>query len=312
MAKRDYYSILGVPRDASDKEIKQAYRRLARRYHPDVNPGDTAAEHKFKEISEAYAVLGNVENRKKYDHFGHQAFSAGFDPSFSRGNASGGFQTGNVKDFFGGRGNFSEGFSSIFEEFFGRGQSRSHSTTPRGQDIEQTVDLRFEDAIRGTTTEVRVTRGDGRVEWLRVKIPPGVDTNSKIRLAGKGEAGMYGNAPGDLYIVTRVKPHAHFVRQGSDIMCELPITLAEAVLGAKIEIPTIDGQTTMTLPAGTQNGRKFRLRGKGAPHLKGRGRGDQYVTVKLVLPEAFDSHSRKLIEEFEQRNPLQPRAQMRW
>lgn len=308
MAKRDYYNILGVPRDASDKEIKQAYRRLARRYHPDVNPGDAASEHKFKEISEAYAVLGNAENRRKYDHFGHQAFSAGFDPSY--GNASRGFQTG--KDFFGGRGNFSEGFSSIFEEFFGRGPSRSHSPPTRGQDIEQTVELRFEDAIRGTTTEVRVTRDDGSVEWLRVKIPPGVDTNSRVRLAGKGETGMYGDASGDLYIVTRVKPHAYFVRQGSDIVCELPITLAEAMLGAKIEIPTIDGQTTMTLPAGTQNGRRFRLRGKGAPHLKGGGRGDQYVTVKIVLPEILDSRSRKLIEEFGQRNPLQPRARMGW
>jgi DnaJ-class molecular chaperone len=311
MAKKDYYSILGIRRNASDKEIKQAYRRLARRYHPDVNPGDATAEQKFKEISEAYAVLGNAENRKKYDRFGHQAFAGGFGPSFDRDSAFKGFQTGNLKEFFGTRGSFAESFSTIFEEFFGRGQSRSHATPKRGRDIEQTVEISLEDAVRGTTTEVRMTRRDGSVEWLRVKIPPGVDTNSKVRLAGKGEAGTYGAPAGDLYIVTRVRPHAYFVRQGNDIVCEVPVTLAEALLGAKIEIPTIDGKTTMTLPAGTQNGRKFRLRGKGVPHLKGGGRGDQYVTVKVVLPETLDARSRKLIEEFERRNPLQPRAQMR-
>jgi DnaJ-class molecular chaperone len=312
MAKRDYYSTLGVRHEASDKEIKQAYRRLARRYHPDVNPGDATAEHKFKEISEAYAVLGNPENRKKYDRFGHQAFSAGFDPTFARGRAPGGFQTGNLKDFFGGRGNFTEGFSTLFEDLFGRGQSRSHTPPRRGQDIEQSVEIDFEAAMRGTTTQVHVARRNGSVEWLRVKIPPGVDTYSKVRLAGKGEVGTYGQPAGDLYIVTRVRPHAYFVRQGNDIACEVPVTLAEAMLGAKIDIPTIDGKTTMTLPAGTQNGRKFRLRGKGAPHLRGTGRGDYYVTVKVVLPQTLDAHSRKLIEELDRRNPLQPRAQMRW
>lgn len=311
MAKRDYYSILGVKRDAPDKEIKQAYRRLARRYHPDVNPGDATAEHKFKEISEAYGVLGNPENRKKYDRFGHQAFAAGFDPSFGRGQDFRRSQTGNFKDFFGGRGHFAEGFSTIFEDLFGRGPSRSQSAPTRGQDIEQTVEIDFDDAMRGMTTQVRVRRRDGNVEWLRVKIPPGVDTNSKVRLAGKGEAGTYGEPPGDLYIVTRVRPHEFFVRQGSDIVCEVPVTLDEAMLGARIDVPTIDGPTTMTLPAATQNGRKFRLRGKGAPHLKGEGRGDHYVTVKVVLPETLDTRSRQLIEEFGERNPLQPRAKMR-
>ena len=157
-----------------------------------------------------------------------------------------------------------------------------------------------------------MVRGDGNVEWLRVKIPAGVDTNSKVRLAGKGEAGPHGGSVGDLYIVTRVQPHAYFVRQGHDIVCEVPVTLAEAMLGARVDIPTIDGKTTMTLPAGTQNGRKFRLRGKGAPHLKGEGRGDQYVTVKVVLPATLDEYSRQLVEEFDKRNPLQPRVHMRW
>ena len=312
MAKKDYYSILGVRRDATAKEIKQAYRRLARRYHPDVNPGDASAEQKFKEISEAYAVLGNPEQRQKYDHIGHQAFTGSFESPFAGGGGFRGFHTGNLKDLFGGRGNFTEGFSTMFEDFFGRGPQRPHAASHRGQDIEQPVDIRFEDAIHGTTTEVRVTRRDGSAEWLRVKIPPGVDTNSKVRIAGKGEAGLSGRPAGDLYIVTRVQPHAYFVRQGDDIVCEVPVTLAEALLGARVEIPTIDGKTTMTLPAGTQNGRKFRLRGKGSPHLKSEGRGDQYVTVKVVLPETLDAYSRKLIEELDKRHPLQPRAQMRW
>jgi DnaJ-class molecular chaperone len=311
MAHKDYYSILGVRRNASGKEIKQAYRRLARRYHPDVNPGDAKAEQQFKEISEAYAVLGNPEQRQKYDRFGPQAFTGGFGSTFGGGAGFSGFHPGNLKDFFAGKGNFSEGFSTIFEDFFGRGQQRP-PTQGRGQDIEHQVDITFEEAIHGTTTEVRLPRQNGGTEWLRVKIPPGVDTNSKVRLAGKGNAGPLGGPAGDLYIVTRVQPHAYFVRQGDDILCEVPVTLAEAMLGARIDIPTIDGKTTMTLPAGTQNGRKFRLRGKGVPHLQGEGRGDQYVTVKVVLPEVLDAYSRQLIEEFDKRHPLQPRAQMRW
>ena len=312
MATKDYYTILGVRRNASAKEIKQAYRRLARRYHPDVNPGDASAEQKFKEISEAYAVLGSPEQRQKYDHFGSQAFTGNFDTAFGGGGGFRGFNPGNLKDLFGSKGNFTEGFSTMFEDFFGRGQQRPPTSKNRGQDMEQTVDITFAEAIHGTTTEVRITRQDGRAEWLRVKIPPGVDTNSKVRLAGKGEAGAFGGPAGDLYIVTRVQPHAYFVRQGNDIVCEVPVTLAEALLGARVEIPTIDGKTTMTLPAGTQNGRKFRLRGKGVPHLKGDGRGDQYVTVKVVLPETLDAYSRQLIAELDKRHPLEPRAQMRW
>jgi DnaJ-class molecular chaperone len=310
--KKDYYQVLGVRRDASPKDIKQAYRRLARRYHPDVNPGDATAEQKFKEISEAYEVLGDPAQRQKYDRFGHQAFSGGFESPFGSGGGFGGFQTGNLKDFFSGRGNFAEGVTSLFEEFLGKGSAQNTAASTRGQDIEHTVEIRFEDAIQGTSTEVRVRRRDGSTEALRVKIPPGVDTNSRIRLAGKGEPGVAGGMTGDLYIVTRVRPHAYFVRQQDDLLCEVPITVAEALLGARIDIPTIDGTTTMTLPAGTQNGQKFRLRGKGVPHLKGEGRGDQYITVKVVLPEGLDAHSRQLVEELDKRHPLQPRAHLRW
>ena len=182
----------------------------------------------------------------------------------------------------------------------------------RARILEQTVDISFEEAVRGTTTQVQVMRRDGGVERLQVKIPPGVDTGSKVRVVGKGESGTHNGSPGDLYIIMRVRPHAYFTRQGSDILCEVPITLAEALLGAKIEVPTIDGKLTMTLPAGTQNGRRLRLRGKGVSALHGGGRGDHYVTVHVVLPERLDARSRELLEEFAVRNPLQPRASLRW
>jgi curved DNA-binding protein len=310
MAKKDYYNVLGVRRDASDKEIKQTYRRLARQYHPDVNPGDVSAEQKFKEISEAYSVLSHPDSRKKYDRFGHQAFANGFDPSFARDGGFGGGQT-NVKDFFAGRTSF-DGLSSILEELWGGGRQRTQQTPMPGQDLEQTVELSFEEAVRGTTAQVQVIRRDGGTERLQVKIPPGVDTGSKVRVAGKGESGRYSGPSGALYLVIRVRPHAYFTRQGSDILCDVPVTLTEVLLGAKIEVPTIDGKTTMTLPTGTQNGRQFRLRGKGVPALHGGGQGDHYVTVQVVLPEKLDVRSRELLEEFAARNPLQPRAHMRW
>ncbi|MBM3223114.1 MAG: J domain-containing protein [Candidatus Tectomicrobia bacterium] len=310
MPKKDYYSVLGVRRDASEREIKQTYRRLARQYHPDVNPGDAAAEQKFKEISEAYAVLGNAESRKKYDRFGHQAFTNGFDPSFAGG---GGFGSGPgaFKDFFGGRASF-EGFGSIFEDLLGGSRQRTQQAPVAGQDLEHVVEISFEEAMRGTTTQVQITRREGGSERLQVKIPPGVDTGSKVRVAGKGDPGKHHGVAGDLYIVMRVRPHAYFAREGNDILCTVPVTLSEVLLGAKIEVPTIDGKTAVTLPAGTQNGRRLRLRGKGAPALHGGGRGDQYVTVQVVLPETLDMRSRELLEEFALRNPLQPRAHMGW
>ena len=300
MAKQDYYQTLNIKRDASDKDIKQAYRRLARQYHPDVNPGDAAAEQKFKEISEAYEVLSSSENRATYDRFGHQAFDTG-------GGGFGGFQTGNIRDIFGSGGGFAEGFGTIFEDLFGGG-GRAGPGPQRGQDMEQTLEISFEDALRGTTRRVRLTHRDGSVDQRQVKIPPGVDTGSRIRIAGKGGAGNAGGPAGDLYIVIRVKPHDYFERHGSDLECEVPVTLAEAMLGAKIEVPTIDGPTAMTLPPGTQNGRRFRLRGKGAPSRQGRERGNQYVRVRVVLPETLDDRSRELLEEFSARNPMQPRA----
>jgi DnaJ-class molecular chaperone len=308
MPKRDYYNVLGVRRDASDKDLKQAYRRLARQYHPDVNPGDVTAEQRFKEISEAYGVLSNLESRKKYDRFGHQAFAMGFDPSFGSDDFGG--KVPHFKDFFGSRSSF-EGLGSMFDDLFQGGRPRAQQAPVAGSDLEQTVEVSFEEAMRGTTAQVHIVRRDGNSERLQVNIPPGVDNGSKVRVAGKGDIGQYHGARGDLYIVLRVRPHVYFTRQGHDILSEVPVTLTEVLLGAKIDVPTIDGQATMTLPPGTQNGRRFRLRGKGVPALHGGGRGDHYVTVQVVLPEVLDDRSRELLEEFAARNPLQPRAHMR-
>lgn len=318
MAEKDYYAILGVKRDASEKDIKQSYRRLARKYHPDVNPGDTAAERKFKEVSEAYSVLGTAESRKKYDQFGHQAFSGGFDPFGSSGRggrSSFEFSTGNLRDFFGSgsssSGSFSDSFGSIFEDLLSSGSSRSASNRGPDLDIEKNVDIRFEDAVRGTTIQLRVPRSNGDMDRIQVKIPPGVDTGSRIRVAGKGKTNLNDGPDGDLYILTQVRPHEYFTRDGNDIICDAPVTLGEIMLGAKIDVPTIDGKISMTIPAGTQNGRKFRLRGKGVPHLKGEGQGDQYVQIRVVLPDQLDERSQALMEEFDRLNPLQPRAHMR-
>ncbi len=309
MASQDYYKTLGVKRDASEKDIKQAYRRLARKYHPDVNPGDTAAEQRFKEVSEAYSVLGTSDSRKKYDQFGHQAFTAGFDPYGAGGRNSYHFSGDNFRDLFGQGG----GFGSIFDDLFGTGQSRSRQTREASADldVEKNVDIRFEDAVCGTTIQLRVPRANGTMDRIQVRIPPGVDTGSRIRVAGKGKSGRHGQPDGDLYIITQVQPHAYFTRDGNDIICDVPVTLGEIALGAKIDVPTVDGKISMTIPPGTQNGRKFRLRGKGVPYLKGEGQGDQYVQLRVVLPDELDERSRALLEEFDQRNPLQPRAHMR-
>ncbi|ETW99178.1 MAG: hypothetical protein ETSY1_16025 [Candidatus Entotheonella factor] len=317
MASKDYYTTLGVKRDASDKDIKQAYRRLARKYHPDVNPGDAAAEQKFKEVSEAYNVLGTPESRSKYDQFGHQAFSGGFDPFTTSNRGSYHFSTGNLRDLFGrsggtgGSGGFSDSFGSIFDDLFSAGQSRQGSDTGSDLDVEKNVDIRFEDAVHGTTIQLRIPRSNGTMDRIQVRIPPGVDTGSRIRVAGKGKAGRQGGPDGDLYIITQVQPHDYFIRDGNNIICDVPVTLREITLGAKIDVPTIDGKSSMTIPPGTQNGRKFRLRGKGIPYLKGEGQGDQYVHIRVVLPDQLDERSKALLEEFDQLNPLQPRAHMR-
>lgn len=304
--KKDYYELLGVKRDASDAEIKKAYKRLARKYHPDVNPNDKTAEEKFKEISEAYHVLSNKDLRKKYDQFGHssrwsQEFS-GFDSS--------GFD---FKNPF----SSSEGFGSIFEEIFGgaAGAQARTRTKPRapmkGRDLQYSMEIGFMDAVKGISTNITVNSASSNNQRLKVKIPAGVDSGSKVRLAGKGEPGAYGGPHGDLYIITKVRPHPFFERKGDNLYVDIPITLGEAVFGAKIEVPTIDGNSLMKIPPGTQNGQKFRLYGKGVPYMKGDRRGDQYVTVKVSIPKNLDENSKELLKQFEKLNPENPREHIK-
>jgi molecular chaperone DnaJ len=377
VAKRDYYEVLGVPKGAPDKDIRKAYRRLARKHHPDVNPNDKSAEGKFKEINEAYEVLSDPAKRKQYDHFGHQA--SGYRPGAADaggGPGFGGFDFSNI-DFSnlgfeaGGGGG---GFSDLFSDLFARGARASAREEPqaarKGEDIYYTVDLDFMDAVRGMTTQINLQRhvpcascrgsgeaagtssetcveckGTGKrqvsrgflnltqacpacrgrgkkgvscaacagrgvalqTERLSVKIPAGVDNGSKVRLSEKGEASPYGLPPGDLYIITRIRPHSFFERKGDNIYCKVPISVSEAGLGARIEVPTVDGMTSMRIPSETSSGQVFRLRGKGVPHLKGSGRGDQYLEVKIVVPKGLDTRSQELLKDFERLNPDDPR-----
>jgi len=308
----DYYKTLGVNRDASLDEIKKAYRQLARKYHPDFNKGDKNAESKFKDISEAYAVISNPEARKQYDQFGHMGGgqqARGFDFS--------GFDFGDFFQAFGregrgfedlrGGGAFS-GFGDMFADIFGGRASagRRQGGFAPGQDLLYELELNLVDAARGTSTHVTLNTPTGQ-EGITVKIPAGVRTGSKVRVTGKGAKGIGGAPAGNLYMVIKVRKHPFFDRRGHNLHCELPVTVGEAALGAKIHVPTIEGSTTMTLPPGTQGGQKFRLKGKGIQRLKGEGRGDLYVTVRIVLPRTPDEKSKELISEFETRNPGNPR-----
>ena len=300
---KDYYEILGAKRNASQPEIKKSYRRLARKYHPDVNPGDPSAEERFKQIQEAYKVLSDPEKRKFYDRQGYYRDGQ----QGAAGNGFQGFEFSGFDDrnFSGGTGQST--FNDILSDLFGRGNAGASSARPiRGQDLEYRIEISFLDAIRGTQTRIRASRRDGvtpKVESLRVKIPAGVKTGSRIRVPGKGDASAFGGPPGDLFLLVHVQTHPFFSRKGSDVVCSVPITVEEAVLGAQIEVPTVEGKARLKIPSGTQSGQRLRLRGRGAPSPKGGERGDQLVEVQVVLPTVDDERSREIIREFSRLNP---------
>ncbi len=372
MESKDYYRILGVARGASPGEIKKAYKKLARKFHPDLNPGDKASENRFKEISEAYDVLSDLKKREKYDRFGT---ASDFGPGAGGGGGGAGPQSYGFEGF-----DFTEGapfgstsFRDIFSEIFRNPFSKKEAEEPgmqRGEDIQHTMNLSFEDAMHGITTRIQITKlepcarcsgsgteggsekacslcsgtgkihmqkghmrfttacnrcggsgrergancsechGDGRhqvTEPLRVRIPAGVDNGSKVRIPGKGHAGRGGAPPGDLYIITNVAAHPSFTREGDNIYCTVPITITEAALGTKIDVPTLDGVATMRIPPGTQSGQRFRLREHGAHSLRTNQRGDQFVEVKIVMPQVKDERSKEILREFARLNPENPR-----
>jgi molecular chaperone DnaJ len=342
-ATKDYYEVLGVKRDASQEDIKRAYRKLARKYHPDLNPGDKVAEQKFKEINEAYEVLSNPKKRAEYEQFGRSPFEGG--PGFE------GFKTYDFGDIF------DFGAGDIFSDVFGR---RARPATLKGPDIFTGLELSLEEAFSGVTktitfnreTTCRACNGSGAVssvvcdvckgtgsvkaskgffkisqpcqncggtgrkvikvcftcrgrgkvfqtETVKAKIPAGVDTGSRVRLRGMGGAGEGGGPAGDLHIEITVRPHRLFKRKGDDLYLDLPVTFNEAALGAKIEVPTIDGIAVMTLPPGTQGGQRFKLSGKGFPSPKTGARGNQYVDMKIVVPKNITNRAKEALKEIE-------------
>ena len=312
MGKDDYYTILGVATSASQDEIKRAYRKLAKQYHPDRNPGDKAAEAKFKEVQEAYEVVGDPQKRREYDRFGRAGVGRWQEqPHGQRVYTWGGGSQVNLDDLedlfaaFGGGG--PSGGASVFSDFFGR---RRHTPTPRrGANVEGTTSLSFEQAVHGATVEVDIAdRAGGRRETLSVKIPPGVENGKRIRLRGRGHPGENGGPAGDLYLICSVRPHKLFERHGTDIHVEVPVTLTEAALGAKVDVPTIDGTMTMTLPAGTSGGTKLRLRGKGVPRGKSGERGDQIAIIRVVIPNNLTPEQKQLFESLAKSIDENPRT----
>ena len=340
MSKRDYYEVLGVTRTATEVEIKRSYRTLAVKFHPDKNPGDAAAEDKFKECAEAYSVLSDTQKRAAYDRFGHQAAGAGgFDPGFS-----------NIEDIFD-----MFGFGDVFG-----GRTRTRSNVQRGSDLRYDIEITLEDAASGKDEKLRIPRlekcepcsgsgaepgttaetcitcngrgqtqyqqgffsvmrtcsncrgsgkiikspckechGQGRIEKeksLEIKIPAGVETGSRLRVSAEGEAGVNGGPSGDLFVVIHVKEHETFERQGANLYSAVPITFAQAALGAEVNVKTLEGEEELKIPAGTQTGTVFRIKSHGMPALGGRGKGDLFVAVTLITPKSLTKEQRKALE----------------
>ncbi len=360
MAKRDYYEVLGVEKGASDEELKKAYRKLAVKFHPDKNPGDKAAEEKFKELGEAYEALSDSQKRAAYDQYGHAAFDA--RQRANRGGGGAGFHDpfDIFREVFGGGGG-GGGSGSIFEEFFGGGRQDPNGPQ-RGADLRYDLELSFEEAVLGCEKEISVTKaetcdackgtraeagsgtktctmcagrgrvvssrgifsiqqtcprcegagqmidkpcktchGEGRKEKtskIKIKIPAGVDMGSRLRSSGNGEGGLRGGPSGDLYVVLHVQPHELFVRDGDDLICDMPVSFVQAALGAELEVPTLSGKATIKVPAGTQPSTVFRLKGKGVRNVQGHGTGDLHVRVIVEVPTHLNATQREKLQEF--------------
>ncbi len=321
MAKRDYYEVLGVKKNATEEEIKKAFRKLAMKHHPDRNPGNKQAEERFKEINEAYAVLSDKQKRQQYDQFGPSGFSQrfsqedifrGFDISdllkdlgFSFGRAGGGSsrrgrtQYGGFEDIFGGFGRGQAGGAQTgdFRDIFAGGGFRDQRPfAQKGQDVDSELHLSFDEAARGTEKKVRLSKGN-RIEEVTVKVPAGIESGKKLRLAGKGMEGAGGGQAGDLYLKVNVAEHPVFKREGSDILVDKEIKISEAVLGTSIEVPTLEGNKKIKVAPGTQSNSRIRLKGFGLPRLQGGGKGDQLIRILIKYPHNLNEKQKKLIEE---------------
>jgi len=295
MDYKDYYKILGVPKAASEADIKRAYRKLARDHHPDRRPGDKKAEERFKEINEAYEVLGDAEKRRKYDQLGsrYQEWQRmGGDPrGFNWG--QGNVRVEDLNDLFGGE------FSDFFTSIFGGDAARGRRANMRGRDVEHNVDISLEEAFHGATLTFQKNGKD-----LEVKIPPGVKTGSRVRVAGEGGAGAGSGPKGDLYLVVNVRPHPRLKRDGDDLSLEAPIDLYTAVLGGEASVETIDGALSLKIPPETQDGRTFKLRGQGMPRLRDpKDRGDLFVKVHVRIPQHLSPEEKKLFSELARLRP---------
>lgn len=301
----DYYQLLGVSRNASDEELQKAYRELARKNHPDLNPDDRRAKENFQRIQTAYDVLSDADKRKRYDQLGsnfEQMGGAGFqDVDFSQLFGQGGAGPGGMPG----------GFEELFRQFSGAGRSgpRGRAQPARGMDLEQELTIPFNTAVTGGEAQITVRRPSDKQETLSVRVPVGVKDGQKIRLRGQGQDGGSGRA-GDLLIVVHVAGHPWFRRRGNDLELDLPISLEEAALGTNIDVPTPHGTITLKIPAGTSGGKRFRIKDHGIRVAK--GKGNLFVTVQLQIPAQLDEQSQQLIREFSQQNPLDLRSEIQW
>jgi len=313
----DYYATLGVGRTASDVEIQKAYRQLARQYHPDLNPGDAKAKEKFQEVQNAFEVLNDSKKRDIYDRYGSAYESVGPEGPGPRPGGpppwanSGGGGTGfdvNIEDLLGGRG----GFSDLFKNFGQRAKRQTRRAAPaRGSNIEYELTVPFTTAVLGGEAQILVQRHDGRTETIQIKVPEGIEDGKKIRLRGQGNPSPDGGHDGDLLIKVNAAPHPHFRRQGKRLDVRVPITLAEALNGAKIDVPTPHGTITLTVPAETSSGAKLRLKGQGVQGGKG-SPGDLFAELQIILPQNIDSDDLKQLAAISSKYSENPRADLQW
>jgi DnaJ-class molecular chaperone len=308
--RRDYYTVLGVARTASEKDIKTAYRKLARKFHPDVNPGDKKSETAFKEIGEAYSVLSDPEKRKKYDRWGHdwekieQAQAAGVNFGGRPGGARYSWSTGPNGGAPSGFNFESEDLGGLFDQLFGRpagagGRTRVRTTPRKGGDIEQPVEITLEEAFNGTQRTYSIHDAQtGETRTVEVKIPAGATDGLRVRVAGKGDPGASGAPSGDLYLVVSIKPHAQFEREGDDLRVKVPTPLVTAVLGGEVRVPTPKGTNlALKVPPETPNGLRMRLAGQGMPRLNGSGRGDLFAEITVQVPTNLTPREKELFAE---------------